>query len=132
MSPYADPEAQRAYHKAYYEAHRTLVGPHQKTPEHVEKMRAGASRFSAERAARERAEGKYKCRPHTKDGAGIRLLSHVVWERANGRPLRPDEIVHHIDGDPFNNAPENLQAMTQPEHIRLHGLPGHNRARGEE
>jgi hypothetical protein len=36
-----------------------------------------------------------------------------------GRPLRDDEIVHHIDGDPLNNHITNLQIMTPAEH-QLH------------
>jgi hypothetical protein len=42
-----------------------------------------------------------------------------------GRPLTSDEIVHHIDGDPTNNHPDNLQVMTQAEHCRLHSLAFH-------
>jgi hypothetical protein len=35
--------------------------------------------------------------------------------------LDPSEVhVHHSDGDPFNNDPENLQVMTEVEHHRLH------------
>jgi hypothetical protein len=30
--------------------------------------------------------------------------------------------VHHADGNPFNNDPTNLVAMTRSEHMRLHGL----------
>jgi len=37
-----------------------------------------------------------------------------------GRPLRKDEIVHHINGKKDDNRPENLQVMTQSEHVRLH------------
>lgn len=46
----------------------------------------------------------------------------VVAERKIGRPLRPGEVVHHIDGNRLNNSPDNLQVMTQAEHIRLHAL----------
>ena len=51
----------------------------------------------------------------------------VVAEEKIGRPLRPGEIVHHIDGDKHNNSPENLAVMTQSEHIRLHN-PWHWRS----
>ena len=37
-----------------------------------------------------------------------------------GRPLRPDEIVHHKDENKKNNAPENLQLMTRAEHFKHH------------
>ena len=33
----------------------------------------------------------------------------LIAERSLGRKLRRDEVVHHIDGDPLNNAAENLQ-----------------------
>jgi hypothetical protein len=44
----------------------------------------------------------------------------VVAEKMLGRPLRSDEIVHHIDGNKRNNDPSNLRVMTQSEHIKLH------------
>ena len=37
-----------------------------------------------------------------------------------GRPLTKDEVVHHIDKNPFNNKPSNLVVMTRSEHTRLH------------
>jgi len=38
------------------------------------------------------------------------------------RELRPDEVVHHKDGDPTNNQPCNLELMTRAEHSRLHAI----------
>jgi hypothetical protein len=44
----------------------------------------------------------------------------VVAEAELSRPLRPDEVVHHLDGDQSNNDPANLAVMTQSEHAALH------------
>ena len=44
----------------------------------------------------------------------------IVAEQKIGRPLAPGEIVHHIDGNKKNNTPENLEVMTQSEHVKLH------------
>ncbi len=49
-----------------------------------------------------------------------RHAHRVVAEQSIGRALRQNEIVHHIDGNRHNNSPENLQIMTQSEHIKLH------------
>ena len=54
----------------------------------------------------------------------------VVAESMLGRPLRPDEIVHHIDGNKRNNDPSNLQIMTQSEHAKLHLRRGGGRFNG--
>lgn len=44
----------------------------------------------------------------------------IVAEQMLGRPLVRGEIVHHRDGNKHNNAPENLEVMTQAEHMRRH------------
>ena len=45
----------------------------------------------------------------------------LIMEKKLGRYLTSDEVVHHIDGDHTNNAIENLQIMSQSEHLKLHG-----------
>lgn len=47
------------------------------------------------------------------------VLEHrLVMEEHLGRFLEPEEVVHHIDGDPSNNALDNLQLFAnQSEHI---------------
>jgi transposase-like protein len=49
-----------------------------------------------------------------------RALHRVIVEEREGRRLASDEIVHHVDGDPLNNQPENLVILTRAEHIQLH------------
>ena len=49
-----------------------------------------------------------------------RHMHRVVAEKTLGRPLRRGEIVHHLDGNKRNNAPDNLHVISQPDHIRLH------------
>ena len=44
----------------------------------------------------------------------------VVAERKLGRPLRKGEVIHHIDGNSHNNDPENIEIITQSEHLRRH------------
>lgn len=48
------------------------------------------------------------------------LLHRQVAEELVGRPLFPGEIVHHIDGDCTNNAPENLLILpSQAYHAHI-------------
>lgn len=44
----------------------------------------------------------------------------TVAEKKLGRKLLDEEVVHHIDGDPRNNDPANLEVLTRGEHSRLH------------
>lgn len=46
---------------------------------------------------------------------------HVVMMEVIGRPLNPDEIVHHRDGNRTNNVISNLELLTRSDHARLHG-----------
>lgn len=52
------------------------------------------------------------------------ILEHrLIAERKLGRYLLPTEVVHHIDEDPTNNHPDNLQVFaSQAEHVKHHGL----------
>lgn len=48
----------------------------------------------------------------------------LVMEAKLGRFLARHEVVHHIDGNPLNNHPDNLMAFqSNPEHLR-HELTG--------
>ena len=49
-------------------------------------------------------------------------VHRYVMEQYLDRKLRPDEVVHHIDGNKLNNNIENLKIMTRGEHSKLHRL----------
>ena len=92
------------------------------------------SRRSAEHRARMSAAAKER---GERTGKGWRLTSNgyveftrgphkgravhtVLAEAMLGRPLRSDEVVHHMDRDRTNNSLCNLQVMTRSEHTALH------------
>ena len=51
----------------------------------------------------------------------------VVAEQIIGRPLEPNETVHHINGDKRDNRPENIKVYaSQADHMR----EGHPRING--
>jgi len=60
-------------------------------------------------------------RNEEQDYCGVHKL---VAERVLGRPMKKKEVVHHIDGNPFNCRRCNLAVMTLSEHARLHGRMG--------
>src|SRR4051812_22873429 len=65
------------------------------------------------------------------DGRKIAEHRHVV-ETREGRRLTRDEVVHHVDADPFNNEPENLVVLSRAEHMRLHAHQPRRRWTPEE
>lgn len=51
-----------------------------------------------------------------------RKLHRVLYEEAHG-PISAGMHVHHVDGDPLNNALDNLALVTAAEHAAEHWTP---------
>ena len=50
-----------------------------------------------------------------------RYEHRVVMESILNRPLSNTELVHHKNGNPLDNRPDNLELVSRLEHNRLHG-----------
>lgn len=62
--------------------------------------------------------------------SGKRVRAHrLIAERHLGRALLPGEIVHHVDGDCRNNAPDNLLVLpSQAYHAHIEAILRRERA----
>ena len=58
-----------------------------------------------------------------KDG-GFIDKHRLIMEEHLGRKLKPNELVHHKDGDPTNDIIKNLELTTRRTHTREHALNG--------
>ena len=63
---------------------------------------------------------KYKPRSPEARSSGYVAVHRDVASKKLGRPLRPNEVVHHRDGNKLNNRPSNLQVMTRKQHWKVH------------
>jgi len=61
---------------------------------------------------------------HPRANSGGYVSEHLlVMEQKVGRPLKDKEVIHHIDGNPANNKPDNLMLFaTSGKHVVHHAL----------
>lgn len=48
------------------------------------------------------------------------FLAHRLVAKYFLNNYSEDKVIHHIDGNPYNNSVENLKALTQEEHFNIH------------
>lgn len=65
-------------------------------------------------------DGRY--RAYNKTTHKVTSYPRILMEAILGRELLPTEDVHHIDENPCNNDPSNLEVIDHREHTRQHGL----------
>lgn len=62
----------------------------------------------------------YPKHPFARKGSGVVYLHRIIMENHLGRYLKQDEHVHHKDENRSNNVIENLELITNSEHIKHH------------
>jgi hypothetical protein len=53
------------------------------------------------------------------EGKGVKTHRKIASDLL-GRPLKPNEVVHHIDGNGLNNSNSNLLICSRSYHVMLH------------
>ncbi len=69
----------------------------------------------------------------SKDGLKYdgKAVYRLMLEHELGRPLLPEEQVHHIDGNHKNNALSNLSVVSRSEHQQIHAAIKPRNSKGQ-
>lgn len=101
------------FHTSWDHPYRLSTGEYR-----LAKDLTGASLF---RCSVDLVQDKY-LRVHLRNGKkGKEKLHRLVVQDIRQEALHGGQVVHHIDGNTFNNAPTNLQVLSQAKHAALHG-----------
>lgn len=63
---------------------------------------------------------------------GYVMLHTILMERAIGRYLASNEVVHHLNRDRSDNRIENLRLMDKHEHMSMHMKERYSKTRGSD
>ena len=76
-----------------------------------------------------KVDGRVRFRDFDENGNLCRSGSYprILMEEKLGRPLRPDEDVHHIDGNVRNNSIDNLEIKKHGVHQKEHSTKWHDK-----
>lgn len=50
-----------------------------------------------------------------------------IFKMFHGREIEPHKEIHHADGDPKNNHPENLKELSPEKHREVHRMAKKNK-----
>ncbi len=75
------------------------------------------------------ARGYVRVRTAVGRGVNWTYEHRLAAEAKIGRPLLPNEVVHHINENKQDNRPENLEVMDRAAHIALHNTISPKRQR---
>ena len=108
--------------KRYKRGHQLRgLSPSQETRQKIARFGNCNAHWKGGRMTDERGYIFIKCPNHPfRDNCNYVREQRLVMERALGRYLQPNEIVHHLNHNPSDNRIENLMLMSPSKHTSLH------------